>query len=240
MRIVSIPPTPKKGIFIFLFIIPGLCYGQKENITLDFRDRIHEDSLKIYKTKKISFDFQFDNRNSFIQNKAISIQGINIGLNFASGVRWGIGGYRVIRPFQTYKSVDAQKITTYKELDLYYITPNFQYTFIDKKWIQSSVNLEIGFGSIDYKIYNEGHTKERDKKGFFLPSGAGVEVIIIPIRWIGLDGMIGYRKSLKSYEISTDFDGMYYSYGLKVFLGVIFHDLKYHHHKKKIMREVSS
>ena len=50
-----------------------LCFGQKENVTLDFRERIRNDSLKIYRTKKIAFDFQFDNRNSFIRNKAISI-----------------------------------------------------------------------------------------------------------------------------------------------------------------------
>lgn len=214
-----------------------VCFGQKEKVTLDFRERIKNDSLRIYRTKKIAFDFQFDNRNSFIRNKAISIQGINIGLNFASGVRWGIGGYRVIRPFQTYSSIDNQKITTNRELDLFYVTPNFQYSFIDKKWIDVSVLLEIGFGNIDYKIYTETHTKLREKKGFFIPSGIGTEVLIIPIRWIGLDGMIGYRKSLKSYEVNADFDGMFYSYGVKVFLGVIYHDLQYYHHKKKILRE---
>lgn len=231
-----IPPVSKAIILLLCLLGTITCFAQKENVTLDFRERIRNDSLKIYRTKKISFDFQFDNRNSFIRNKAISIQGINIGLNFASGVRWGIGGYRVIRPFQTYSSVDNQKITTDRELDLYYITPNFQYTFINRKWIQTSVNLEIGFGNVDYKIYSESHTKLREKKGFFVPSGIGTEVLLIPIRWIGLDGMIGYRKSLKSYEINADFDGMYYSYGVKVFLGVIYHDLKYHHHKKKILR----
>lgn len=232
-----IPPTLRTIVVLLCLSGSILCFGQKENLSLDFRQQIRSDSLKIYRPKKIAFDFQFDNRNSFIRNKAISIQGINIGLNFASGVRWGIGGYRVIRPFQTYRSIDNQKITTDRELDLYYITPNFQYTFINKKWIDVSVNLEIGFGSVDYIIYSESHTKLREKKGFFVPSGIGTEVLLIPIRWIGLDGMIGYRKSLKSYEINADFDGMYYSYGVKVFLGVIYHDLKYHHRKKQILRE---
>ena len=126
-----IPPLLKRIIFLFFVIVPMACYAQKENLTLDFGDKVREDSLKIYKAKKIAFDFQLDNRNSFIKNQAISIQGINVGLNFASGVRWGIGAYRVIRPFQTFRAVDNQKITTNKELDLYYITPNFQYTFID-------------------------------------------------------------------------------------------------------------
>jgi len=232
-----IPPLLKAFALLLGLSSNFLCFGQKENVTLDFRERIRNDSLKIYRTKKIAFDFQFDNRNSFIRNKAISIQGINIGLNFSSGVRWGIGGYRVIRPFQTYSSIDNQKITTNRELDLYYVTPNFQYNFIEKKWIEVSVLLEIGFGNIDYKIYSENYIKLREKKGFFIPSGIGTEVLIIPIRWIGLDGMIGYRKSLKSYEINADFDGMFYSYGVKAFLGVIYHDLKYHHRKKKILRE---
>jgi hypothetical protein len=228
----------KKFIIILSLVYSSSCYSQKESLTLDFRSKLKEDSLKLYQPKKVTFDFQFDNRNSFIKNAAISIKGINLGFNFISGVRWGIGFYKVIRPFQTFRSVDKQNIVTNRELDLYYVTPNFQYTFIDNKWIQTSVNLEIGIGKIDYKIFNEGHTAVvRDKTGSFIPSGAGVEVLITPIRWAGLDGMIGYRKSLKSYDINQDFDGMYYSYGLKVFLGVIYTDLKYHHHKKKLFKQ---
>jgi hypothetical protein len=217
---------------IFCSYVPG--FAQKESLRLSSQEKLQDDSIKIYKEKHVAFDFQFDNRNSFIKNNAVNIQGINIGLDYASGVRWGIGAYRIIQPSRRYLMVDKQKVATNRELDLYFVTPNFQYTFFRRKWIETSVVLEVGFGKIVYKVLSEDLSKIlRERKGFFIPAGAGLDVLITPIRWAGVEGLIGYRKSLKTYDINQDFDGIFYSYGIKIFIGAILDDLKYHAAKKK-------
>lgn len=219
--------------FIILLFLSLPCFGQ-ESFRLSSQQNLHGDSARIYKQKKLTFDFQFDNRNSFIRNNAVNIQGLNMGFNFASGIRWGIGAYKIIKPFQLYRNVDQQQVTTNRELDLTYVTPNFQYTFFDRKWIQASVILEVGFGTVEYKILNKDKSIVlREKRGFFLPGSSGLDVLIIPFRWFALEGLIGYRKSLRTYEINKDFDGIFYSYGVKVFLGSILKDLRYHSAKRK-------
>lgn len=128
---------------------------------------------------------------------------------------------------------------TNRELDMYFAMPNFRYIFLNKKWIQAGAELAIGFGMIDYTIKNEAETRVLvHKDGLFIPSGAGVELVLIPIRWVGLGGSIGYRKSLQTYDINADFDGMYYSYGVKVFIGTIYKDLKFRSWRKHLAESI--
>lgn len=204
-------------------------------------DKLVIDSLRLYVPKHLLFDFQFDNRNSFIRNRAINIQGINPGILIDQQFRWGLGLYRVIAPYQKFESRKASSISdgdeiTDRELDMYFIMPNFRYLFINRKWIQTGVELAIGFGAINYSISSEDSFVK--KYGTFIPAGGGIETVIIPVRWIGLGGSIGYRKSLKTYDINADFDGMYYSYGVKVFVGLILKDLKYKSLKKHYAEDI--
>jgi hypothetical protein len=220
-----------------------VCSAQIDSILLRYREQMHRDSAKIYTPKKVSFDFQFDNRHSFVQNRAITIQGFNPAILVNQKYRWGIGLYRVIEPYQVFRStkktsVSASSVATNRELNMYFATPNFRYIFFRRNWMEASAELAVGFGTIDYTIRNENNTKVLSSKtGLFVPAGIGCELVLIPVRWLGVGGSLGYRKSLKTYDIDGDFDGLYFSYGVKLFLGAIYKDLKYKSVKKKYVRE---
>ena len=207
--------------------------------------QLQQDSLRIYAPKKVTFDFQIDNRHSFIQNKAIIIEGFNPAIVLNQKFRLGIGLYRVIQPYEMFRStrkssVNTSAVVTNRELDLYFATPNFRYIFFQRRWMQASGEVAVGFGTIDYTIKNENNTKVlSSKSGLFIPAGIGVEAVFTPVRWMGLGGSIGYRKSLKTYDINGDFDGFYFSYGVKVFLGTIYKDLRHHAQKKKFRNQIN-
>lgn len=221
------------------------CLAQQDSILMRFREQRHIDSAAIYTPKKVSFDFQFDNRHSFIQNKAVTIQGFNLAVLIRQKYRWGIGLYQVIHPYQAFRSTKKSSaitpsIFTNRELDLYFVTPNFRYIFFRRTWIEASGELAVGFGTIDYTIKNENNTQVlSSKKGLFVPAGIGLELVFIPLRWLGASGSLGYRKSLKTYDINGDFDGLYFSYGVKIFLGTIYKDLKFHAKKKNYVTNQS-
>ena len=221
------------------------CSAQQDSLIQVLKEQLRLDSLRLFSPKRVSFDFQFDNRNSFIKNRAIDIEGFNPGILVNQKFRYGLGLYRVIAPYEQFKStkrssVSDENVTTNRELDLYFATPNFRYIFLKRKWIQASGEAALGFGTIDYTIKNEANTKVLSHKdGIFIPSGLGLELVLIPIRWIGIGGSVGYRKSLGTYDINADFDGMYYSYGVKVFVGRILKDLKYRSWKKRYEEEVN-
>ncbi len=234
----------KKFFFCLLFFLCYKCLAQQDSLLTVLNDHLHLDSLHLYVPKRVAFDFQFDNRTSFIQNMPISIQGFNPGVVINQKFRWGLGLYWVKAPYQTFRSskkssVSSTEVATNRELNMYFTTPSFRYIFLNAKWVQASVDLAVGFGIVDYLIKDQTNTNTlAHKEGLFIPSGAGVELVLIPIRWIGVAGSIGYRKSLKTYDINADFDGMYYSYGIKIFLGRIYKDLVFHRIKKHYNEEV--
>ena len=157
--------------------------------------------------------------------------------------RYGLGIYRVATPFVPFESTKQSSISdaddiTERELDMFFVTPNFRYMFVHKKWVRASIEAAIGFGAVNFSIINETDSSFVKKYGTFIPAGAGVELILIPYKYIGITGSIGYRKSLKTYDINADFDGMYYSYGISIYLGTIFKDLKYKAWKKEDAEEI--
>ena len=53
---------------------------------------------------------------------------------------------------------------------------------------------------------------------------AGLSVLVKPFRWVGVSGSVGYRKSVFEIDYKEDFDGLYFSYRLNVFVGAIWRD----------------
>ena len=202
--------------------------------------RWHMDSAKIYRPKKIAFDLIFDNRKSLIKGNEVDINGYNVGLIFRSRFRVGAGWYEIIeKNFHVAKG----KQPGFRDVSIQYAMINFEYWLVNSRWLELAVPLEIGFGSINFASRKEDNITpylRQAPDGFFIPSGLGVQLKIKPLRWIGVTGLLGYRKSLKAHDINVDFDGMYYSYGVAVFLGNIVTDLKYVKGRKRYRKAMTA
>ena len=183
--------------------------------------------------RRLGFVLSLDNRESFVQSSAVQIIGLNAGLVLPGG-RWrfGLGGYTLRRDYAnlyTYQYKNGKRTkkiagTLTPQLSLTYLTPNVSYVFFQRPWLEVSVPLEAGLGRSRYTETDQQDNIITESHGLFVPVQAGLAVLIRPVRWVGVSGSVGYRKSVLAVDYKEDFDGMYYSYRLNVFVGAIWRD----------------
>ena len=198
--------------------------------------------------RRVGFVLSLDNRESFVQSSAVHIIGLNAGL-VLPGRRWrlGLGAYTLSRDYADlyiyqYKNGKRTKklLDTTPQLDLTYFTPNISYVFFQRPWLEVSVPLEVGLGGSHYVETDARGTTFNDHRGLFVPVELGVAVLLKPTRWVGVSGSVGYRKSVLEVDYQDDFDGMYFSYRLNVFVGNIWRDLRQHQQRRHLARELAA
>ena len=187
--------------------------------------------------RRAGFVLSLDNRQSFVQASAVHIIGLNAGIMLPNR-RWrvGLGGYTLSRSYtnlyvyqirngkRTKKVID----TLTPQLDLTYFTPNVSYVFFQRRWLEISLPVGFGLGRSHYTETNQNDQVKTDTRGLFFPVEAGVNVLVKPFRWGGVSGSVGYRKSVFEIDYKEDFDGLYFSYRLNVFVGAIWRDWRAH------------
>ncbi|GAB3874712.1 hypothetical protein GCM10028824_28430 [Hymenobacter segetis] len=198
--------------------------------------------------RRVGFVISLDNRESFVQSSAVHIIGANAGV-VLPGRRWrlGLGGYTLSRDYTAlyiyqYKNGKRTKKapdTLTPQLDLTYFTPNVSYVFFQRPWLEISLPLEVGLGRSHYTVTDQTGRTTTDSRGLFVPVEAGLAVLVKPFRWVGVSGSVGYRKSVFEIDYKDDFDGMYFSYRLNVFVGVIWRDLRQYHQNRRLARELA-
>ncbi|MFC6222970.1 hypothetical protein ACFP2F_06940 [Hymenobacter artigasi] len=198
--------------------------------------------------RRVGFVISLDNRESFVQSSAVHIIGVNAGL-LLPGRRWrlGLGGYTLSRDYaalyiyQYRNGKRTKKITDTltPQLDLTYFTPNVSYIFFQRPWLEISLPLEVGLGRSHYTVTNQSGSTTTDNRGLFVPVEAGLSVLVKPFRWVGVSGSVGYRKSVLEIDYEDDFDGMYFSYRLNVFVGIIWRDVRQYHQSHRFARELA-
>ncbi|MGI4862883.1 MAG: hypothetical protein ACRYFZ_03100 [Janthinobacterium lividum] len=192
---------------------------------------------------RLGLSIILDNRNSFVQESAVRIIGLNVGV-VPRGKRYrlGLGAYTLRRNYSdlyTYSGKGKNqrlKDTLTPALDLTYFTPNFTYTFFNRRFIELSVPVDIGLGRSHYTITDEKGKLTTDTKGLFIPAEIGLGVLLKPTRWVGISGTAGYRVSLKEIDYKEDFDGWYYGYRLNLFVGNIWHDCRHYQQRCRAQR----
>ena len=199
------------------------------------------DSVSV-NTKKRAFDLQLDKRNTFLKNKdqvlQVDVNGLNAGFTFNSRYRIGLGAYlisdAIAKPYVT-RNVQYKKVLVQKAIQLYYVTPNFSYIFYRSQWLDLAIPLEIGIGrsnisqadtngtsvplySFRYdKTLRRNVASEIPGKNIFFIGELGLLATIKLSDDVGLSSSIGYRQILKEIGLEQDFNGLYYSVGLKLF-----------------------
>lgn len=131
--------------------------------------------------------------------------------------------------------------TAAQNIDLWFTSVGFMYTFYASRLVEFAIPIEIGYGKFTEKLYdisgnNFGSVsvKPEPTAGNFIPGQIGFDLLLKVHRWFYLEGSYGYRKTLgqnytsKSRATSFDsqFDGEYYNYGVKIQLGTIIKEWK--------------
>ncbi len=194
------------------------------------------DSLHIVRIKLARPQVRLDNKITFYDGDSYTINGFDIGAIFKEKFRLTLGYYSLSDELSDYSS-DKKHTYLDRHLRLQYVSINTEYVFLNKRFVSLGVPIEFGFGEnrLRYKTdYREIHSKTL--RGFVSLIDFGLSGTFKPIRWIGIRGVIGYRKTIINDIEGFKFDGIFISFGIPINLWEISKDVKMFQLKKKYKR----
>jgi hypothetical protein len=137
-----------------------------------------------------------------------------------------------------------------QQIDLWFGSVGFMYTFYVSRLVEFAIPIEIGYGQFSEKLYDisgndfsslGANLKPQPTTGNFVPGQIGFDLLIKPHRWVYFEGSIGYRQTLiqnyttqyRATSFDSQFNGEYYNIGIKIQLGTIIKEWKAHKKKGK-------
>ena len=178
----------------------------------------------------------FDQRFSYIDNKAINIWGYRIGVVVDDKYKVGIGGYMTEQETEGIIVDEAGTPQNKLKKSLYFGTVYFEpFLFRKKRW-EMSLLFELGYGNaiLDSTDILKSGTQTKTKTELFIPAGLGVSVnFIIPeikglhfLTYMGLNAMVGVRGTVFNSNPNNNYNGLFWSVGTAIFIDKIFTDIK--------------
>ena len=236
----------KKEWIVFLILLQCGLYSQ--NFThkqIRQRDsltaKLKTDSIHIFRFQKYRPYFNIDQRNSFIRNAPININGLQLGVLIKEKHVIGLGGYAITATSkQKIKTKTDKNAEVERTLDMKYATLFYQYVAIDRRYFELDLQAEFGAGQFNMNFYD---TKTgnllQNRSGNLLITGIGPIIAIKPFRWVGIMGMAGYRFTFEKNP-NLNFSGAFYGYGLWLDLRQIIRDVNYNLIKKRKYKKEAS
>jgi hypothetical protein len=200
------------------------------------REQFMADSAKIMAVKMVRPQFKFDNRVTFYEGQSLNITGIDAGVLLKDKLRLTLGYYSLnddLNAFrETIDSVDVGRL-----IRINYGALNTEIIYKDTRYLALGMPLEFGLGesALSYKNYRTDEIYDK-KKGLLFMTHFGLSATFKPIRWFGLKGIIGYRKTLYNQVKEFNFDGAFASLGFNVDFREIIKDIQMFRLKKKYRR----
>lgn len=204
------------------------------------RKKLIEDSIYIYRIKKIRPILSIDQRNSYINKTPIKINGLQVVLIVKEKHDLGLGFYTITASTQHTKKIGNKNETLNRSLKLSYMTLFYYYPLIDKKYWEFGFPIETGLGQYSVNVTDQDGNSI---KGYPKPNagmmvfGAGMDLTVKPIPWLGVNVMGGLRR-VSDKNPDLNLNGPYYSYGVVVNLRRIIQDYRYYKKKKEYKKEL--
>lgn len=196
------------------------------------------DSLRLYRFNKIRPYANVDNRNSFITKKPANVKGGQIGTIINEYHVFGFGFYTITQESQkAVKTTDNANNNIDKSLKINYGTIFYQFVMIDKRFFEIDLPFEMGLGRYTLKFKDVATSQIfKNESASLVPLGAGIQLVLKPVRWIGFSTTGGYRYvGVNSQDLN--FNGLYYSFGLWLDIRQVYRDIKYYGFIKRKYKE---
>lgn len=223
-------------IFTLAILLNNISLAQlsKEDKLDSLKAAFMKDSAKIYRHANVGLILASDKRNTFIHTDTktpVPLVGGQIGLAIDKH-SIGIGGYYIKMSHPVTSDLDAKKHETVA-LTMSYGTLFYEYQFVERRFWEIGVPIEIGAGSYQTLVMDSSGTK-RDpafkdtlKRGILL-LGAGINIDFKLLKWIGFNFMGGYRLVGGNEPNKVNFNGVFWSAGLHFFLGEFIREFRFH------------
>ncbi|MDB5274624.1 MAG: hypothetical protein JWO58_2991 [Chitinophagaceae bacterium] len=198
------------------------------------KQKLKTDSSRIYRFQKLRPFVALDNRYTSIQAAPITIHGFQAGVKFSNRHILCLGYYTLFRESRRefIRKSTGEASNRLEDLRMNYVTLFYQYTLIDHRFFRISVPMELGVGQYEIKISSAATgNKISDHKNVMFPVGTGIQVVLKPVRWIGLSSALGYRYVM-DVDPNLNFNGWYYAYGVWLDVRQIVRDTRFYLIKK--------
>lgn len=217
---------------LFIFIFQATILFSQESAPDPF---IH-DSLAIMKVKLVRPQFKFDNRVTWCERQALQINGFDAGVLLSEKLRLTLGYYSMSARLKIYDyTSDGKDIGRFIEMK--YVSLNTEFIYKDTRFISFGMPLEIGAGgnTLRDKNFTTGEMLN-SKSGALVFVNFGTSVTFKPMRFLGLKGIVGYRKTVYNHLKDFEFDGFFTSIGFNIDIHAITTDVKMYRLMKKYNR----
>ncbi len=217
---------------VFLLLLPATAWPQKKLSKKQFV----KDSLEIMRARLIRPQLRIDNRITFHKGQTLTMNGVDAGVLLKEKLRLTLGYYALNDHLSAYSSViDGEEVQ--RLIKLNYGSINTEYYYMNTRFISLGLPLDFGFGYTELKYRKVSNRQLYGREaGFVFLIDFGLSAIYKPIRWIGVKGVVGYRKYLINPVKDMSFSGFFTSLGLVVDLREIIKDVSMYKLKKKYRR----
>jgi len=200
------------------------------------REQFIEDSIKIMAPKLVRPQVRLDNRPTFYQHQSFILNGFDAGVLLKEKMRLTLGYYKMEDKLKDTKMpVDSTSGGRILRMELGAI--NSEIIYSNSRYFSLGMPLEIHTG---YNEFRELKVNSDDvvstEKGLIALVNFGLSVTFKPIRWIGLKGMVGYRKQAYNQLKDVNFDGVLTAIGLNIDFREIVKDVQMMRLKRKYKR----
>jgi len=180
----------------------------------------------------------FDQRFYYIQNRRANVWGYRVGVLIKDKYKLGIGGYymnEAVTPVADPHLAVSRTSSDYNHRQRLYLGTVYYEPYITRReYWESSVVFEAGYGrSVNLSTDAvTGEVADKQNKAF-VPAGIGLSVSLklpplfgwVPMHWLGINAMAGYRQLLYKDADTYNYDGVYWSLSGAIFLDRIAEDI---------------
>jgi len=208
-----------------------------QNAIDSLNKKLKQDSIHTYRPLRWRPYASYDKRNSFLRDLPVNYRGVQLGFIFKESHTMGIGGYEINQKAnREIYATDNQNNDVSINIYLKYLTLFYQYRLINQRFFEIDIPIELGAGTSHVRVEKaiDGDFIENLNKPIF-PIGGGLQLILKPVRWIGVSFMGGYRYVGETYK-NLNFNGTYYSIGVWVDIRQIYRDIKFYGYQKREYR----
>jgi len=223
---------PFIGIILFIFLLNMRLLAQKEKIPFSEEEFI-ADSTKIYIPKSWRPQFKFDTRTTLFSKQRVNLYGYDLGILVKNKLRMTLGYLTIDENLPNDQIVID--VRTKQNLRMHMGSANLELNYLRKRFFSLGFPLEVGFGSYRLSNFSADSTLYEVKRisGYVIFSNFGLSGTFTPIRWLGLKGMVGYRKAVIASQKEFNFNGVFSAIALSIDIQEIVRDIKMYKLKKR-------
>lgn len=225
-----------KYFLLGVFFGIGILASAQSPVADTTDDQFIKDSLAVMRVKLVRPQFKFDNRVTFCEGQALYINGFDVGVLLSDKLRFTLGYYSMKDQLKSYNLTKNDEEFG-RLIQLNYGSINTELIYKDTRFFSLGMPLEIGVGV--NKFQNKNITTGEvlsTESGTLVFVNFGMSGTFKPMRFLGLKGIVGYRKTAYNQVDDFNFDGFFTSIGLNIDIHAVTTDIKMYRLLKRYNR----